>query len=95
MRSIQVINDEIKKVDGMRSSLVQELEEIKKHCPHPEVFITTSAKDIDYDDGCAGSYDYTFVEHRCSLCNGYWASQYDKNIEERLTIEDIKIKERC
>jgi hypothetical protein len=75
-------NDEIKE-------LQKKLELVKDHCPHPEYFVSCEVKDSeDTSQGGVGTYEFSRVAYKCSLCEGKFFGEYDNTRESRPTIEE-------
>jgi hypothetical protein len=83
------IKNEIAAKNNEIKELQKNLELIKEHCPHPEYFVSVVVKDIDdHSGGGVGTYEYTSVTYKCSLCEGKFFGQYDITRESRPTIEE-------
>jgi hypothetical protein len=69
--------------------LQKNLELIKEHCPHPEYFVSCEVKDSeDTSQGGVGTYEYSWVTYKCSLCEGKFFEKYDNTRESRPTLEE-------
>lgn len=88
-RTISEIKEEISKHLDIVRDLENELEDIKKNCPHPDYFVTVER--IDYEDDCGGPgiYEHSVVRYVCSLCEGKFYGQYDKNKEKSPTLQEV------
>lgn len=90
-KSISALRKDIQEYEYLISEANKQILEVQKHCPHPDYFVKVVEKDI-FDNSVCGPayYEYTSVAYHCSLCEGSFFSEYDKDKSEvKPTLKDV------
>jgi hypothetical protein len=88
-KTLHEIKAEIDAHNKSIEELQNTIRDYQKQCPHPDFFVKVEQRDIEDDSGGPGIYEYTTIKYTCSLCEGNFYSNYDKNNANRPTLKYI------